>query len=216
MTHRNPRIDSCDHLAANLRVWLRRPVIRLLLIAGLLATTSVFFGSVSTGDRSGVASVSAAELPVLNANTATVPAPSDTAMGASQVDSIEERAASQTVRATRKKARCTGCAVVESVYRSDRPERVVGACFSADWASSLVAVAADDSGAYRAISTVGVIVAAVAVEPPASMPLAPVRNYQIVVRMADGSRVVFNEPTARRLQAGERILVIAGATAPAF
>lgn len=36
-----------------------------------------------------------------------------------------------------------------------------------------------------------------------------VLNDQIVVRMADGSRVVRAQPTARNLQAGERMLVIA-------
>ena len=203
------------NLAADVRARPRRPAVRLLLIAGLLATTAVLVGSVSTGDRSGVASVRAADLPALNAFAAAVPVSSDMARDASQVGGIEERAATQAVRATRKKARCTGCAVVESVYRSDRPARAVGACFSDDWASSLVAVAADDSAAYRAIAAVGVIVATVSVERPASTPLAPMFSYQIVVRMADGSRVVFNEPTARSLQVGERILVIAGATDPA-
>jgi hypothetical protein len=59
----------------------------------------------------------------------------------------------------------------------------------------------------------GAITAPVVAERPDSMPLAAVVNYQIVVRLADGSRVVFNEPTARTLQAGDRIVVIAGVPA---
>jgi hypothetical protein len=43
-----------------------------------------------------------------------------------------------------------------------------------------------------------------------SMPLAATFNYQIIVRLADGSRVVFNKPAARTLQAGDHIVVIAG------
>ncbi len=39
-------------------------------------------------------------------------------------------------------------------------------------------------------------------------------SYQIVVRFRDGSRRVFNESTARALQSGEHIQVIAGAEVP--
>ena len=59
----------------------------------------------------------------------------------------------------------------------------------------------------------GAITVPVVAERPDSMPLAAVVNYQIVVRLANGSRVVFNEPTARTLQAGDRIVVIAGVPA---
>jgi hypothetical protein len=203
-----------SQLAKNLHAWLPRPAIGLLLFAGLLAMTVVLSGSGSTGDRGGVASVRAAELPALNAITASVPFPAETTKGAFQVRGIEARAALRGVRETRKKARCIGCGVVESVYRSDRPERAVGVCFSDEWASALIAVAADERGAYSAISPVGAIAATINAERPGSRPLAALSKHQIVVRLVDGSRVVFNEPTARSLQAGERILVIAGATAP--
>jgi outer membrane lipoprotein SlyB len=77
----------------------------------------------------------------------------------------------------------------------------------------LAAVGADDRGTYGAEFALGAIVGPVIGERPDSMPLAAVFNYQIVVRLADGSRVVFNEPTARTLQAGDHIVVIAGVPA---
>jgi hypothetical protein len=80
-------------------------------------------------------------------------------------------------------------------------------------ASLLVRAVANDKGAYSVVSAVGVIVAPVIAERPDARPLAAALTHQIVVRLADGSRIVFNEPTARSLRAGERILVIAGATA---
>jgi ribosomal protein S14 len=126
---------------------------------------------------------------------------------------VGEGAAPQNARATRRKTRCLECAVVDSVYRSYRPERAVGVCLAATWVSSWVAVGADDRGTYGAGFALGAIVAAVVAERPDSMPLAAVVNYQIVVRLADGSRVVFDEPTARTLQAGDRIVVIAGVPA---
>jgi hypothetical protein len=204
------------HVAENRYAEPQPPVSRLLLFAGLLVTTVVFSGNGSTGDQGGVASVGAAELPALEAAAATVPLSSDTAMGASQVRGIEERGAAQGVRATRKKARCIGCGVVESVHRSERPARAVGACFSTELASSLVAAVAHDDRAYNVVSTVGAIVAPVIAERPEAKPLAAVLTHQIVVRLADGSRIVFDEPTARSLRAGERILVIAGATVAAL
>jgi hypothetical protein len=202
-----------SQLAERLHAWIPRPAIGLLLFAGLLAMTVVLSGSGSTGDRGGVASVRAPEVPALNAVTASAPSPGETTKGAFQVVGIEERAALQGVRETRKKVRCIGCGVVESVYRSDRPERGVGVCFSDEWASALIAIAADERGTYSAISTVGAIAATINAERPGSGPLAALSKHQIVVRLVDGSRVVFNEPTARTLQAGDRIVVIAGVPA---
>jgi hypothetical protein len=209
-------IFAHTHAAENMRAVARRSVVGLLLFAGLLAVTVMFSGGTSTAERGGVASVRAADLPAPAAVAATAPIRLATAIGAPQSKEIDEGTVPQSVQATRKKARCVGCGVVESVYRSERPERAVGACFWSELAGSLLAFAAHDDGAYNAVSTVGAIGALAFAQRPDSRTPAPVLSYQIVVRLADGSRVVFNEPTARSFQAGERILVIAGPTAAAF
>jgi hypothetical protein len=201
------------HLPESIHVGSPGPVGRLLAFVAALVMTVLFSGSVSNGDRAGAASVRAAELTPLHVVTATAPVPLAAGMSAPQLMEVGEGAAPQNVRATRRKTRCLECAVVDSVYRSYRPERAVGACLAATWASALAAVGADDRGAYGAVFALGAITAPVVAERPDSMPLAAVVNYQIVVRLADGSRVVFNEPTARTLQAGDRIVVIAGVPA---
>ena len=201
------------YLPESIHVGSQGAVGRLLWLAAVLAMTVVSSGSVSTGDRAGVASVRSAGLTPIQRVTTTAPVPLAAGMGAPQLMEVGEGAAPQNVRATRRKTRCLECAVVDSVYRSDRPERAVGACLAITWASSLAEVGADERGAYGAAFALGAITAPVVAERPDSMPLAAVVNYQIVVRLADGSRVVFNEPTARTLQAGDRIVVIAGVPA---
>jgi hypothetical protein len=203
-------IHGSARLAEYLYPWLRRPVVGLLVFAGLLAMTVVFSDRVPISDRGGVASARAADLPALNGVGAPAPGPLDTAMSTAQGRSTEERSASQSVRVTRKTARCAACGVVESVYRSDRPERAVGACISDEWARSLLAVADDDGGANRAVSALGAVLTGIAAEQTGPRSLAALFKHQIVVRLVDGSRVVFNEPTARSLQTGDRIIVIAG------
>jgi len=62
----------------------------------------------------------------------------------------------------------------------------------------------------------GVVESVRAVERPTGAQLTTVdAGYRIVIRFRDGSRQVFDEASARTLQPGERIQVIAGADLPA-
>ncbi len=75
---------------------------------------------------------------------------------------------------------------------------------------------AHDGDEYGASATLAETVEGVLTGRPGGARMNVTSSYQIVVRFRDGSRRVFNESTARALQSGERIQVIAGADVPAL
>jgi hypothetical protein len=112
--------------------------------------------------------------------------------------------------AARRGMRCAECGVVESVRSIDWPATGRGVCASLNPTNSVAA----------AMSTVGMVPAdavdrALAGLRDAKSPLrAP--QYEITIRLRDGSRHVVIETSRRALRSGERVLVIAGlrSTAP--
>jgi hypothetical protein len=188
---------------------------RLLLFVAVLAMTVVFSGSVWTGDRTGMTRARPTGSATSDLVTAAGPGPVAGGVGASRVMEVGGGAVSQSVRGPRKKPRCLECAIVDSVHQSNRPERAVGSCPSGPWPGHLAGVGVGEQGAYDLGFALRAIAAPVMAVGPGSMPRSAAFTYRIVVRLADGSRIVFNEPTARTLQAGDRIVVIAGASAGA-
>ena len=111
---------------------------------------------------------------------------------------------------SRGKAPCAGCGVVESVRRIDRSEIVGDVCAATDFNRFGVTGSARDGGATQLAD---VIDRALAGRNGAKRMTVSSR-YQIVIRLRDGSRRVFDEATARTMQTGERVVVIAGLQLP--
>lgn len=118
--------------------------------------------------------------------------------------------ASQVAGTLGPKARCAGCGVVETVRRVERRTMASGVCKVND--ADRYWLAGGSHGGAPFASTV----ALPAMVRDATAPTADIgktvvtSSYQIVVRFRDGTRRVFNEATARTLQSGERVRVIAG------
>lgn len=161
----------------------------LPLLVGLVAVAAAFAGSASIRDRDAATSI---------ANSA--PAIAD----------VAPSAAKPGAGAVRRKGRCAGCGVVESMRRVDRRELASGACFMADADRFPYQGSSGDGGLATLADTVDGVLAG----RPGALKTKVTSSYQIVVRFRDGSRRVFDEATARALQSGERIEVIAGAELP--
>jgi hypothetical protein len=159
----------------------RRSWFGLPLLAGLFAIASALAGSASISDRSAATRGAALDSKAQPGSVA-----GDAAAKAIAARTAAEGAPRVTLAvgdAVRRKVRCAGCGVVESMRRIDRRE---------------IAGNARDGGESRGLAA-----------------LADTSSYQTVVRFRDGSRRVFNEATARALQSGDRVMVIAGVDLPA-
>ena len=163
----------------------------LPLLVGLVAIAAAFAGSASIRDRDAATSI---------ANSAP----------ASAIADVAPPAANPGGGAARRKARCAGCGVVESMRRVDRRELASGACFMTDADRFPYQGGSGDGGT----ATLADVVEGVLAGRPGALKMKVTSSYQIVVRFRDGSRRVFDEATARALQSGERIEVIAGAELP--
>ena len=126
------------------------------------------------------------------------------------VDSTVAERPLSSASAGRGRARCFNCAVVESVRRVDRREALGGVCLAGDRdGSSLHIVRAAGERSLESASLDDTVNSAIAGE-SAHGKFRVTTSYQLVVRFRDGSRRIFNEVTARSLQTGDRVTVIAG------
>lgn len=135
--------------------------------------------------------------------------------GLSTVESAPEDPSSA-IGKRRSRARCAGCAVVESVRRIDTFHALKVSC------------AVGDSTGYRdgdndlihtggaGVESLAVAVASVIAGDRGRRKMAVRTRHQIVLRFSNGSKQVLDEATARNLNVGEQIMVIAGTDAKAF
>lgn len=112
---------------------------------------------------------------------------------------------------TRSKAKCTGCAVVESVQRIDTSHALMAVCDAGD-STRHRRGGNDFAGRGRdGVESLADTVASVIAGGRGSKRVTANTRHRIVVRFGDGSKQMFDETTPRDLQVGDRILVIAGA-----
>lgn len=183
------------------------------LLVGLVTIVAAFAGSASISDRSvatrdAPASRKAPTATVADDAPAQADAPTRAAEGAAAVTPAGRGG-------VRKRVRCAGCGIVESVRRVERLEVIAGVCSADGIDRDWMARGAPHSGEYRAAATLAdTLVGPLETQPRARI-VTITSGYRIVIRFHDGSHQVFDEASARTLQAGERIQVIAGADQPA-
>jgi hypothetical protein len=123
-------------------------------------------------------------------------------------------AAKQTLatRKTRSSVNCSGCGVVESMQKIDTHDELMGECNSGEFARSRTSGPFFFGvGGRGNMETLAEIVAAgVAGETRAKKSNVTTR-HQIVVRLRDGSKQVFDEAAPRTVRVGDRITVIVAA-----
>ena len=186
--------------------------INLSWLAGLAAIAATFAGSASISDRSGPTG-SASLDPVAFPREAAQDAPAR----AETPDSADEGAPQvrpPARRSIRRNLHCAGCGVVETMSRIDQRGSAGGVCTSANFDHFWIAGTAANGGEWSGASTLSDAVEGVLRGRPVARSVIIASSYQIVIRLRDGSRRVFNEPTARSLRSGERVLVIAGIELP--
>jgi outer membrane lipoprotein SlyB len=185
----------------------------LPLLVGLVAIVAAFAGSASILDRT---TATSARPVVPTARTAVTAdeLPQRAHAPRAAVDGTQ-RVALADDGAVRRKVRCAGCGVVESVRRIDRREFAGGVCTVAGSDRLQIMGNADGGDEYGGVATLADTVDGVLTGRPGAVKMKVTSTFQIVVRFRDGSRRVFNEAAARTLRSGERIQVIAGLELPA-
>jgi hypothetical protein len=186
----------------------RRLRLGLPLLVGLVAIVAAFAGSASISDRSAGTRVAPVDVEALTEATDDPLAQPSAVRRAAEGASLTVLAGSAVVR---KKVRCDGCGVVESVTRIDRREIVGGVCSFAYSDRFWITGSARDGGAYAGVATLADSLDGVLAGRPGVRSLKVASRYQFVIRLPDGTRRVFDEATARGLHSGVRVRVIAGA-----
>jgi outer membrane lipoprotein SlyB len=184
----------------------------LPLLVGLVTIVATFAGSASM--RDGTTATSAKpDVPRVPTAVAADESPRRAHALLAAIDGTQQ-AALPDDGAVRRRVRCNGCGVVESVRRIDRREFEGGTCSIADSDRFPMIGNPNDGDKSAASATLAEAVDGALTGRPGGAKMKVTSSYQIVVRFRDGSRRVFNESTARALQSGERIQVIAGADVP--
>ena len=109
------------------------------------------------------------------------------------------------------KAACVECGIIEAVQRIETPLKFTGWCDAAEIArtqSSGRAYGRDFRADRESLSET--VAAAIATSRTSTRDAVTTR-HRIVVRMRNGSRQIFDEPTPRMVNVGDRMVVIAGA-----
>jgi hypothetical protein len=123
-------------------------------------------------------------------------------------------AARQTVatRKTRSAVNCSGCGVVESLQRIDTRDELMGECNAGEFASTRTAgtLLFGEGGRENLEVLADIVAVGVAGEARPKKSIVTTR-HQIVVRLRDGSKQVFDEAAPRTVRVGDRITVIAAA-----
>ncbi len=179
--------------------------------AGLIVIAAVFAG-VAISDRSAATRI----VPVVPRKPGIAAVDDPSARTKQAVTSTEEGTVpSLSARAIRRKGSCVGCGVVESTRRIDRTEIAGGGCSFASFEPAGMpenSSVGDRTQAVRTLASGNVHPQA---EQACGKRTSVSSNYQIVVRLPDGSRRVFDEVTPRSFRAGERIQLIGAAAPPA-
>lgn len=116
----------------------------------------------------------------------------------------------------RSRARCAGCAVVESMRRIDTSHALKVSCDAGDSTGYLAGSSDLVHPGRDTVEPLADAVALMIATEHGRRKTAINTRYQIVLRFADGSKQVLDEATPRNLNVGERIMVIAGTDAKAF
>ena len=180
------------------------------LLVGLIVIAAAFAGSAAISNRSAAARAMSVQPKVATEVDAADSASRTGVARAATATEDAPPAAPARDGAGRRKVRCAGCGVVESVRRVDHREIVGDVCSVTDFDRFQIAGHPRDADATTLAATID---GALAGRTDAKR-IKVTSSYQIVVRLSDGTRRVFNEVTARTLQSGERVQVIAGLDLP--
>ena len=188
--------------------------LRLPSLLGLVAIVAAFAGSASISARSALARVAPVDAKALiNVATSDPVAGANATRGASEDVALIALANGGYVR---RKLDCAGCGVVESVRRIDRQESIGGVCaYESAYSDSFwVTENVYDGGEYSGIATFLDTAAGTLAGRSTGGTIKVTTSYQLVIRLRDGSRHVFDQATRGTLHLGERIYMIAGVNLP--
>ncbi len=107
---------------------------------------------------------------------------------------------------------CAECGVVESVRTIHRIDEIVAGCAAGDGGEARTPGRLINADGRGGVPSLADTIAGVLFGDRGAKTFRVTARHQIVVRLRDGSRQVFDEETPRSLRVGERIMVIAGAT----
>jgi len=107
---------------------------------------------------------------------------------------------------------CAECGVVESVRTIHRRDEIVAGCAAGDGEEARIPGRLINVDGRGEVPSLADTIAGVIFGDRGAKKFRLTARHQIVVRLRDGSRHVFDEETPRSLRVGERIRVIAGAT----
>ena len=177
-----------------------QPRRRRLRIAIALIYFTGLTGIVGCSLPDGVAAGRRAELPTHQENTAI----SDEAVAPAKPMLATRR--------TRSAVSCSGCGVVESVQRIDAHDELMGECNAGEFARTRTGgtLLSGEGGRDNLETLADIVAVGVAGETRAKKSIVTTR-HQIVVRLRDGSKQVFDEAAPRTVRVGDRITVIAAA-----
>ncbi len=115
-------------------------------------------------------------------------------------------------RKTRSAVNCSGCGVVESVQRIETRDELMGECNAGEFAMARTGgtLLSGEGGRDNLEALADIVAVGVAGEARAKRSIVTTR-HQIVVRLRDGSKQVFDEAAPRTVRVGDRITVIAAA-----
>ena len=126
-------------------------------------------------------------------------------------DPRDEIAFPETVRGhARRGANCPHCGVIEAVRTILHPEAVAGKCVAANAQAMRIPGGlsdAEETGPPRLTE----IIALATLGEQGARNVRIVARYQMVVRLRDGSKRIFDEETPRTLRVGDRVRIIDGA-----
>ena len=182
--------------------------IDLSWLAGLVAIAATFAGSASISDRSAPTGYAS-----LDPTALTRKAVQDRPARAETPDSDDEgapQARPPVDRSIRRNLHCAGCGVVETMSRIDRRGSASDVCTAANFDHYWRAGMPEPGGEWLGGSTLSDTVEGALTGRPVARSVIIGSSHQIVIRLRDGSRRVFDEATARALRPGERMQVIAG------
>jgi len=126
-------------------------------------------------------------------------------------DSIEAPSPASSALSTAKpraKVSCAECGVIVAVLRIDTPVPVMAGCYASDgpaFHGRLIS-----AGGLYDTDSLADTVASVVADGRGRKKVTIDTRHQIVVRLRDGSKQVFDEATPRNLHVGDRMVIIAG------
>jgi outer membrane lipoprotein SlyB len=133
--------------------------------------------------------------------------------GGAPATAVEAPASVQSPRNARSRVNCDGCGVIESVRRIDTRDEIMEWCTIGNITGTRVPGNPIGSDERAELASLADMAAGVIDGDRRARKFRVTTRHQIVVRLRDGSRQVFDENSPRTLHEGERVNVIAGSTA---